>query len=498
MVTQLSPKLSSTSLITVTSTRTKFSTVVITSSVTSTLDTGHLTTSTPLPVDTASTASTALPESSPGSGTGMIGQKAFVGESGGRGTFDIIWGCFFTIILCVTTSVRINYPSTSEQKWQVWARNFRWFIVCLAAPELLMILATGQRQEARRSVHYWHSSGYPKWTLSHGFYANMGGIILQPRDSKPFPINSRQLHYLVTRGYVRYPTMVENGANFDDTIYTMNMLKTLALIQIVWFLTQLFARVSLSLVLTTLELTTIPYVLCTLVTGYFWLHKPIISQKHPTTLISEMSIAEILLSAGSVASKPYLQTPLDFIDDHSPSWLTNIQPHLHFRMGPRTRPLQRFTNDRFPIWSTESVESLVQASTHVAYSAIPLLAWNFTFPTFQEQRAWRLSSLLLVFLTIAIYVSQIYQDAHRTGLWNRLVLKVFPRSPFHMTRISTMDHRRSKKEFFPPWQVAFLVMVAFPYLAARAYMGLEAFSSLRSLSASAFETVTWVDYIPHY
>lgn len=497
MVAQLSPKLSSTSLITVTSTRTKFSTVVIASSVISTLETGHLTTSTPLHVDTAPTASIALPTSSPGSGTGIISQKGFVGVSGGRGTFDIIWGCLFTIILC-TASVRINYPSASEQTWQVWARNFRWFIVSLAVPELPMIIATGQRQEARRSVHYWQSSGYLKWTLRHGFYANMGGIILRPRDSEPFPINSRQLHYLVTRGYLPYPKMIEKGGNLDDTRYTMNMLKILALIQVFWFLTQFFARVSFSLTLTTLELITISYVFCTLATGYFWLHKPIVSQKHPTTLISEMSTAEILLSAGSVANKPYSQTPLDFIDDQSPSWLADIQPRLHFRMGPRARPLQRFTNDRFPIWSFGSVESLVQAGVHVAYSAIPLLAWNFTFPTFQEQGLWRLSGLALVSLTIAIYLSEIYKDAHRTRLWNRWLLKVFPRSPSHMSRISTMDHRRGERGFFPPWQALYLLVVGVPYLAARAYMGIEVFLSLRSLSASAFETVTWVDFIPHY
>lgn len=97
----------------------------------------------------------------------------------------------------------------------------------------------------------------------------MGGIILRPRDSKPFPINFRQLHYLVTRGYLPYPKMIEKGGNLDDTRYTMNMLKILALIQVLWFLTQFFARVSFFLTLTTLELIIISYVFCTLATGYF-------------------------------------------------------------------------------------------------------------------------------------------------------------------------------------------------------------------------------------
>ena len=492
MVAQLNPDLSSTTLITFTSIRTNFSTIIITSSVTSTLTTDYLTTSTPLVADSASTASTALPKSHPTSGTGMIDQEAWVSVSGGRGTLDIIWGCSFTVILCATVSVRINYPSRSEKAWQVLARKFRWFMVCCAAPEVLMILAMGQRQEARRSVHYWKSSGYPKWTIRHGFYANMGGLILEPRDSEPFPINARQLHYLVTRGYIHYPVIPDN-----ETSTSGNTLKALVCIQVAWFLMQLIARVSESLTLTTLELTTIPYVLCTLATGYLWLHKPIVSQKNPTTLFSQMSIGEILISAGSAASKPYSQTPLDFVDDQSPSWLTDVQPHLHFRMGPRARPLQRFANDRFPVWSNGSVESFVQMGIHVAYCAVHLLAWDYSFPTFQERDLWRLSSLALVSLTIVIYVSEVYQDAHRTGLWNRWLFKLFPSNPFHIAPISTMEHRKREKELFPAWQVLFLGVVGVPYLAARAYMGIEVFLSLRSLSASAFETVVWVEYIPH-
>lgn len=494
MVAQLNPNLSSTTLITITSIRTKFSTIVITNSVISTLETGHLPVSSPSPAGNASTASSVLPTSQSSSGTGTTDRKNFVGEDVGRGTIDILWGCFSTIILCATISVHINYPSFSEKAWQVNARQFRWSLVCFAAPEIPMILATGQKQEARRSVDMWKRNGYPEWTMRHGFYANMGGFVLQPRDSKPFPINAKQLHYLVTRGYVPYPITTDLSQDFEKQPFVM---KVLALIQVAWFLMQYLARRANSLTSTTLELITFTCVLCTLFTGYQWWHKPAVSHRIPAILKIEKSTRELLMEAGSRAAKPYSQTPLDFIDNQSPSWLTDIQPHLHFRLGPRARPLQRLLNDRFPLWSIGSVESILQMLVHASYSGLHVAAWNYAFPTPVERFLWRLSSSTVVALTIAYYLSEIYQDGHRVARWQRWYLMVFPRNPFHVSRVSTIEKRRREMEFLPFWQAVFLAPVGVLYLAGRTFMLVEVFLSLRSLPAAAFETVSWVDYIPH-
>ena len=50
-----------------------------------------------------------------------------------------------------------------------------------------------------------HALQYKTWTLRHGFFADTGGILLQPKNSTPFLVNSRQLTYLVEHQYMEYP-----------------------------------------------------------------------------------------------------------------------------------------------------------------------------------------------------------------------------------------------------------------------------------------------------
>ena len=42
------------------------------------------------------------------------------------------------------------------------------------------------------------------------FFADMGGFVLQTPDWVSFPIDAKQLHYLVTKGYVADPEATED------------------------------------------------------------------------------------------------------------------------------------------------------------------------------------------------------------------------------------------------------------------------------------------------
>jgi hypothetical protein len=67
-------------------------------------------------------------------------------------------------------------------------------------PEFILLLALGQYSSAKNSYNAFKEAGFPEelWTMKHAFFADMGGLILRPKDWKPFPINGKQLHYLVT------------------------------------------------------------------------------------------------------------------------------------------------------------------------------------------------------------------------------------------------------------------------------------------------------------
>ena len=423
-------------------------------------------------------------------------QHGWVSQPNGRGTFDIIWGSLFTIFLCTWTSLHLNVPALGETYMQRWFRKLRWMIMAIMAPELVVGFATGQKVEAARSVVMWKNSGYPGWTMRHGYYANMGGFVLQPRDSKPFPINAKQLHYLVTRDYTPYPSTT--AKEIWDKSKQDGFQKLLAMVQTGWFVVQVLGRAIQHMPVTTLELTTFTYVFCTFASYYQWSNKPL-DVESPTIIHIPKSTAEILIEAGNMpgANKPYEHTPLDFIDNQAPSWLTEIQPHLYFKLGPRERPLPRFTNDKFPVIGA-GPDSILLFIVILAYCCLHFIAWNFSFPTRVERILWRVGCITIVATTFIFLACETYQDGHRLGRWRRWYLKLFPSNPVHVLRVDTMEKKRREMEFIPLWEMCIMSPVTFVYTLARAYIVAEVFVSLRSLPNGAFDSVQWSSYIPHF
>ena len=419
----------------------------------------------------------------------------WVSQPNGRGTFDILWSALVTIFLCTWTSLHLNVPSPKEKYWQRCVRKFRWMLTAIIAPEFIVGFATGQKVEARRSVQTWKHAENPEWTMRHGFYANMGGFVLQPRDSQPFPVNSKQIKYLVDRGYMPYPTTTEK--EIWDKSKQDGFQKTLALFQTGWFVLQCLGRWIQHLPLTTLELTTFTYVFCTFASYYEWSDKPL-DVESPTILTIDKSTAEILVDAGPRpgAEKPYRNTPLDFIDDQSPSWLTEIQPHLPFRTGPVERPLPRFTNDKFPVIGA-GPDAVALFIIILIYCSLHFIAWNFSFPTRIEKILWRTGCIVIVSTTFIFLACEAYQDGHRLGRWERWYVKMFPKKSGGIQRIDTMEKRRREQEFIPLWEMIIMSPVSMIYALARTYIVTEVFVSLRSQPSGVFNDVQWSDFVPH-
>jgi len=76
---------------------------------------------------------------------------------------------------------------------------------------------------------------------------------------------------------------------------------------------QCIGRAAQHLTFTTLELTTVAFVCCTLPTYYFWLRKPL-DVFTPTIIKTEFSMADIIAGGGDAAKEDYKQTPLDFVE----------------------------------------------------------------------------------------------------------------------------------------------------------------------------------------
>lgn len=429
----------------------------------------------------------------------------WVDQPDNRGTMDIIWSCFLTIFLCTWTSLHLNVPASKEGHWRPVLRKFRWMVFTILGPEFVVAFAAGQRANAKRALDTMRGMGYSEWTQRHSFYANMGGFVLQARDSAPFPIHGLHLIYLLKEGFLDLPEITSE--EISDKSKANLLAKGLVCLQTGWFVVQCFGRLAQRLPLTTLELVTISYVWCTWAIYAHWLKKPL-DVTAPTILRIQASTADILLKAGPAASEPYRQTPLDFVWDGRVSWTLNVQPFLHFRFDPRERPMPRILNDSIP-WFDRATDTAVCFFVIVFYGAIHMFGWNLLFPTPTEKTLWRLASLVLLCTTVVFCIWEIlwgiFRAAYLLHINSRRVTfkSVYYTYANQIEKISGAEGLPIHNKDFDDGvvtsgQMIFFVPLAALYLLSRLYIFGEALASLRALPSGSLQNVLWTTFIPHY
>ncbi|MCJ1412948.1 hypothetical protein MMC19_007049 [Ptychographa xylographoides] len=334
--------------------------------------------------------------------------------------------------------------------------------------------------------------GYPQWTMCHAFFADMGGFILQAPDFPPFPVDGQQLIYLVKKKYIPYPDI--KIQDIKDKNKADGFARAVMSIQVIWFLIQCSGRGLEHLALSTLELSTIAFIFCTINTLYFWWHKPL-DVETPILLRTETRIADILIDAGDEARDLYTLTPLDFVvappsrwDFSAPWWagLFIVFDGTLFKINKGARPITTFANTRttLPRDPTPMV-SFYSITILFAYFAIHFVGWNFQFPSQVEQTLWRAASLSSVVLIILYYLGYVIGTFFSRQMANFI---------FKKNAATLLD-----LAFLFPRAVQIPVLLPFfgSYTIARTYVIVEGFISLRSLPLSAYDSVDWSNYIPH-
>ncbi|KAK6524501.1 hypothetical protein TWF281_011408 [Arthrobotrys megalospora] len=378
----------------------------------------------------------------------------------------------------------------------------------------------GQYASARRSVKRFKKLGCEGWTLRHGFFADMGGFLLQPKDSTPFVVNSRQMAYLVELEYIQCPTITEEEIWDKSKADSLSKLITAA--QAAWLVFQLGGRAVLRLPTTTLELSAGAIVLCSFGTFICWLHKPS-DVKNGVTITTRFTTAEILLDAGPKAALPYIHTPLDFVSRESPTCGFNMMGFFNLRCDDPERPLRRFPNDRFPDIGTFEKFALFLITT--AYVAFHLIGWNFTFPSWIELQLWRWSSVVVTGATVFFWVFETIAARQRFGRWDKYLIWLRLKKPVEkpptsddgetgdaegvlktggvvrqdtIFRMDAFEEEQKKAKPMVLWEVGILFPFILLYAAARAYLVVEVFVSLRELPAGVFKTFEVAEVIPHW
>lgn len=258
-----------------------------------------------------------------------------------RGTYSLVSSCVFPLVLSVWTAIHLNIPEQAPGARQ-FLRKLAWLVVGLLAPEAVTFTAWNQYADAARLVTQVNKAARPKdsawrrfcqrflpnfpgtesryvpegdvemvrpsiillhscsltgalrhqgtvplnnvgsdWNLVHGFYAVMGGYVIDVSNSgDQFLPNNLQRLTLTTEG-VRFllehaPELIPclSEADINDKSKADGLAKLLVALQAAWFCLQCLARNVQSLPTSLLEITTGGHALYTLFTYVLWAYKP--------------------------------------------------------------------------------------------------------------------------------------------------------------------------------------------------------------------------------
>ncbi|KAG2363883.1 hypothetical protein BDR07DRAFT_1450530 [Suillus spraguei] len=179
-----------------------------------------------------------------------------------RTFWDIIWNCAATLFACTWTAVHPNIPGLDEGKFIVFSRRLGFMMAALVSPELMIIWATIQFLSACDTAKAFNDAF--GWTVTHGFFAWMGGSMLYVNGKPRATLTPKELEHFVHEGF----------ADIKDRSKGDALSKGIAVLQLMWFVVQLVARYVQNLPITLLELDTLAVAVLTGIAYGFWWKKP--------------------------------------------------------------------------------------------------------------------------------------------------------------------------------------------------------------------------------
>ena len=347
-----------------------------------------------------------------------------------RGTIDVLWICAFTLFICTWTVLHPNIPTQEEvraqwNQWPFWRKRLKLaglLVLMVAAPELVVALAVRDWLWARASVREMRELGFDdrQWSMSHAFFANMGGFVLyfevQDRkegisgkiaesdrsNERPGSVRQNvvqreglvqrtlcatQLAMLMRKPYALHlPQLTKD--DLRDRSKSNTLAKLLACMQAGWLVVQCFARAHQHLAVSQLEVATAGFVGCTVITYMFWWNKPR-NVESTVAIYCPHEIRDVVLElVGGLAISDSRQAVGDFVRNKG------RMAFLPF-MNPEGRTTTRMSN----------IIALAFAAVGAAFSAVHIIAWDFRFPSHAERIIWRVSSITATSLCLCIYVT---------------------------------------------------------------------------------------------
>ena len=377
----------------------------------------------------------------------------FVSSPSSRGTMEILWSSLFTIFACTWTVQHPNVPEQRPACKPGWRGSLKWYtkkfctsaiwmVSTIIAPEVVIGQACYERLAAKkilRDLQSFASEDNVPWTLTHSYYANMGGFVIQggvqeplqaaayipsedvspsrrskrssrsqtrpisgstsPKDCNnvnrnPLPLvlnrdktetSSYNLYHLTGRQIwqLRNDGILPRLLNISETEMLDRsksdvFVKTIALFQIFWATVQILVRAARNLVISQLELAVIAFATCAIIIyGIYW-SKPKNVGAATIILQFEGLIPERVLTLIN-GRRTYMRDIFPFIDR---SGNKNGSPI------PSDAGEDHHADDYTGSWW-----GYATMTGATIFGGIHVGAWNFIFPTNIELIFWRVASL---------------------------------------------------------------------------------------------------------
>ncbi|KIK66304.1 hypothetical protein GYMLUDRAFT_218437 [Collybiopsis luxurians FD-317 M1] len=387
-----------------------------------------------------------------------------------RTKLQIIWSCIVVLVACTWASIHPNIPGPMESWLTVLRRKIGLMMLCLLAPELLVLWAARQWVDAWLLSNRYRSQG---WTMTHAMFALMGGFVLYDGDNLVSVLRFCPLDQCSFSAHVDVIGHIPER-EIKDRSHIDWFGKLIAIGQTSWFIAQLIARWVQKIAVTELEVMTVAFATLNFMIYYFWWDKPMevgcpihiqIMPKNSNLEIGEEGNGSKFLHLSSdqaLHDSPGRPMPL----------LIKIALYQKAAVtfeGPSYRILSFEWDSNLQLQQFFLMGSWLSTAAAMIFGAIHCTAWNFIFPTELERLLWRISSLITTLAPILI---------------------------IYMASGSYLITTQAGKYLEIMGNIIFMAAVI-SYGGARLALIVQPFLALRDLPPSALQDVAWTTFIPH-